>query len=151
MLTNLIHHSTHNILPAQSTVVDFEFTWVPLIWTQYFACTQNSGLFWITWVPFILSLMNYTAHAAEMFGGSDFWLETRVIIKISTHSWYPRTFDWFSWKWSKFFLIFFSFFASFSWKQVKVYWLARMGRNYDAYPGFQPKITPPKHFSRECT
>ena len=42
------------------------------------------------------------------------------------------------------------FFASFSWKQVKVYWLARMGRNFDAYPGFQPKITPPKHFSREC-
>ena len=36
-----------------------------------------------------------------MFGGSDFWLETRVIVKISTHSWYPRTFDWFSWKWSK--------------------------------------------------
>ena len=35
--------------------------------------------------------------AAEMFWGS----ETRVIIKISTHSWYLRTFDWFSWKWSK--------------------------------------------------
>ena len=41
-------------------------------------------------------------------------------------------------------------FASFTWKQVKVYWLARMGRNFDDYPGFQPKITPPKHFSREC-
>ena len=25
--------------------------------------------------------------AAEMFGGSDFRLETRVIIKISTHPW----------------------------------------------------------------
>ena len=24
--------------------------------------------------------------AAEMFGGSDFWLETRAIIKFSTHS-----------------------------------------------------------------
>ena len=30
-----------------------------------------------------------------------FWLETRVIIKISSHPWYPRTFDWFSWGWSK--------------------------------------------------
>ena len=42
-----------------------------------------------------------TTLVAEMFGGSDFWLETRVNIKISTHSWYPRTFEWFSWKWSK--------------------------------------------------
>ena len=36
-------------------------------------------------------------------------------------------------------------------KLVKVYWLVRMGRNIDDYPGFQPKITPPKHFSRQCT
>ena len=36
---------------------------------------------------------------AEMFEGSDFWLETRVIIKISTHSWYPRNFDQLSWVW----------------------------------------------------
>jgi hypothetical protein len=27
----------------------------------------------------------YTALGAKMFGLSDFWLETRVIIKISTH------------------------------------------------------------------
>jgi hypothetical protein len=40
---------------------------------------------------------------------------------------------------------------TFPWKQVKVYWLARMGRNFDDYPGLQPKITPPKHFSRQCT
>ena len=25
-----------------------------------------------------------------------------------------------------------------------------MGRNFDDYPSFQPKITPPKHFSRQC-
>ena len=25
-----------------------------------------------------------------------------------------------------------------------------MGRNFDDYPGFQPKITPPKHFSQQC-
>ena len=31
----------------------------------------------------------------------DFWLETRVIIKISTHPWYPRNFDQFSWRWCK--------------------------------------------------
>jgi hypothetical protein len=26
-------------------------------------------------------------------------------------------------------------------------WLSRMGQNFDDYPGFQPKITQPKHFS----
>ena len=26
-----------------------------------------------------------------------------------------------------------------------------MGRNFDDYPGFQPKITPPKHFSPQCS
>jgi Ras-related C3 botulinum toxin substrate 1 len=25
-----------------------------------------------------------------------------------------------------------------------------MGRNFDDYPGFQPKITHPKHFCHEC-
>ena len=38
---------------------------------------------------------------AEMFGVGDFWLEIRVIINILSHLWYPRTFDWFSWGWSK--------------------------------------------------
>ena len=33
---------------------------------------------------------------AEMFGGSDFWLETRVIIKMSTHPCQPINFDLFS-------------------------------------------------------
>ena len=33
---------------------------------------------------------------AEMFGVGVFCLEIRVIIKISSHPWYPRTFDWFS-------------------------------------------------------
>ena len=31
---------------------------------------------------------------------------TRVIIKISTHPWYPSSFDWFSWGWSKCFFFF---------------------------------------------
>ena len=26
-----------------------------------------------------------------------------------------------------------------------------MGRNFDEYPGFQPKITHPKHFCPQCT
>ena len=43
-----------------------------------------------------LSWFIYTL-GAEMFGVGDFCLETRVIIKISTHPWYPRNFDWFSW------------------------------------------------------
>ena len=29
---------------------------------------------------------------AEMFEGSDFWMETMVIIKISTYAWYLRSF-----------------------------------------------------------
>ena len=41
------------------------------------------------------------------------------------------------------------FFAFFQWKLVRVYWLARMGWNFANYPGSQPKITPPKHFSRQ--
>ena len=36
-----------------------------------------------------------------MFGVDNFWLETRVIIKILTHPCYPRNFDWFSLGWSK--------------------------------------------------
>ena len=40
--------------------------------------------------------------------------------------------------------------VSFPWKSVKGSWISRMGRNFDDYPGFQPKITPPKHFSRQC-
>ena len=31
--------------------------------------------------------------AAEMFGVGDFWLKIRVIIKVLSHPWYPRTFD----------------------------------------------------------
>ena len=41
-------------------------------------------------------------------------------------------------------------FTSSPWKLVKVSWVSRMGRNFDDYPGFQQKITPPKHFSRQC-
>ena len=36
-------------------------------------------------------------------------------------------------------VVYMSLFAS------KVYWLARIGQNFDDYPGFQPKITHPKH------
>ena len=36
------------------------------------------------WVSSIFRYSNTLG--AEMFGGRDFWLETRVIIKISTHS-----------------------------------------------------------------
>jgi hypothetical protein len=44
------------------------------------------------------------------------------------------------------FEIFFSkkifLFASFPLKTVKVCWLARIFRNFDDYPGFQPQKTP---------
>ena len=29
-------------------------------------------------------------------------------------------------------------------------WISRMGQNFDDYPGFQPKITHPKHFCPQC-
>ena len=51
--------------------------------------------------------------------------------------------------WNFFFKKF--FFASSSWKLVKPTWLSRMGQNFKDYPGFQPKITQPKHFSPQCT
>ena len=51
------------------------------------------------WRPYFLQ----PTLPAEMFGRSDFWLKTRVIIKILTHSWYPRKFDQFSWGWKLFF------------------------------------------------
>ena len=40
--------------------------------------------------------------------------------------------------------------ASSPWKLVKVFWVSRMDQNFDDYLGFQTKITPLKHFSRQC-
>ena len=37
----------------------------------------------------------------EMFELGDFWLQTRVIIKILTHPWHPSSFGWILWGWSK--------------------------------------------------
>jgi hypothetical protein len=34
------------------------------------------------------------------------------------------------------------YFALFPLKHVKVYWLARIFRNFDDYPGFQPQKVP---------
>ena len=42
------------------------------------------------------------------------------------------------------------FFASSPWKSVKGSEISRMGWNFDDYPGFQPKIIHPKHFSPQC-
>ena len=42
------------------------------------------------------------------------------------------------------------FFASSTRKLVKNYVLEWMGLNFYDYDGLQPKITPPKHFSRQC-
>ena len=36
-----------------------------------------------------------------MFGVSCFWLETMIIIKIKSHSFYPIICAWFWWGWSK--------------------------------------------------
>ena len=43
------------------------------------------------------------------------------------------------------------FFASFPLKSVKSSWITSIGRNFYDYRGLHPKITPPKHFSWECT
>ena len=42
-------------------------------------------------------------------------------------------------------------FASSPWKLVTNYILEWMGLNFYDYDGLQPKITPPKHFSRQCS
>ena len=52
-----------------------------------------------TQVSYTLLYIRYTL-GPKMFGVGDFWLKTRVIIKISTHPYYPRNFD-FLWGWSK--------------------------------------------------
>ena len=43
------------------------------------------------------------------------------------------------------------FFASSLWKLVTNYVLEWMGLNFYDYDGIQPKLSPPKHFSRQCT
>ena len=55
----------------------------------------------------------------------------------------------FTWEWSKRKYIFLN--SSFSCKQVKVSWLARLGRNFDDYPGYQLFFTLGKHFAPKCT
>ena len=50
---------------------------------------------------FLYLIWEWSTLVAEMFRVGDFWLKTRIIIKISSHPWYPRTFDWFSWGWTK--------------------------------------------------
>ena len=100
----------HDICPTATTMKDDHFeTWFfcyCIIWSikVFFCCgtlTHNTfkGLlpFMNVWYVMLYTLM------AKMFRMGDFWLETRVIIKILTHAWYPRTFDWFSWGWSKIF------------------------------------------------
>ena len=42
------------------------------------------------------------------------------------------------------------FFASSLWKLVTNYVLEWMGLNFYDYDGIQPKLSPPKHFSRQC-
>ena len=41
--------------------------------------------------------------------------------------------------------------ASSPWKLFNVSWLLWMGRNFDHYPGFQPKITHTRHFWPQYT
>ena len=43
-----------------------------------------------------------------------------------------------------------TFFCFIPWKLVKVSCVARMGRNFDDYSGFQLKTTQPKHSWGEC-
>ena len=42
------------------------------------------------------------------------------------------------------------FFPSSPWRLVKVSWVARMGRNFDDYPGFQLFFTQINHLCPEC-
>ena len=42
------------------------------------------------------------------------------------------------------------FFASSQWKLVHIYRIARIFWNFDDYDGLQPKLSAPKHISRQC-
>ena len=45
---------------------------------------------------------------------------------------------------------FWFFFASSPWKSVNIYRLARMGRNFADYPGFQPNTTFLYYYAHNC-
>ena len=87
--------------------------------------------------------------AAEMFGVGDFWLEIRVIIKILSHPWYPRTIGRFSNKWSKKFWKkkISCFFASFVWISIRQRFLdIKDGTKFWWSPWFPAKNHPPQTF-----
>ena len=46
---------------------------------------------------------------------------------------------------------FFFFFCLILWKVVKGSWIARMGRNFDDYPGFQPFRSWANTYAQDCT
>ena len=80
----------------------------------------------------------------HMFRTCCFRLETREIIKISTHPCYPIT-DFYgdeAKKNPKFRLKKTEFFKTTNSQLSNSYRVARMGRNFDDYSGFQPKTTP---------
>ena len=54
-------------------------------------------------------------------------------------------------KWPFFESAILNFFASSLWKLATNYVLEWMGLKFYDYDGLQPKISPPKHFSRQCT
>ena len=113
--------------------------------------------------------------AAEMFGVGDFWMEIRVIIKILSHPWYPRTFEMIfieveqkkkqfekkskmanskklSFSKSSILKSFLRKFHRLVLGLVELIgsWISRMGQNFNDYSDFQPKITHPKYFCPEC-
>ena len=64
--------------------------------------------------------------------------------------------NWLFWKtqffWVGHFGLFFQFFFALSpWKSVKVSKLARIGRNFDDYPGFQPFRSWANTYAQDCT
>ena len=101
-------------------------------------------------LPWTASRPYRLSHIIALYINQSYWPKDQ-----SMKVWQKIFENWRFWK-TQFFLIrpildlFFSnifFFASSPWKLVKVSWVSRMGRNFDDYPGFQPKITSPKHFS----
>ena len=60
---------------------------------------------------------------------------------------------WWNWKTQFFWLEILKFkkkIVSSPWKSVKVSWVARMGQNFDDYPGFHFKTTAVKTYATQC-
>ena len=126
-----------SLLSTQETLIDFHEITKKCIFTPFLSLRQTA------WWPYRLSHINalcinlsYSPQGPipKIFGKRYWELEE---LKISGF-------------WVGHFSKNITFFSSSPWKSVKVSWVARMGPNFNDYPGFQPKTTPAQRYATQC-